>query len=365
MQQDKILDWLALNLIPDIGPAKVLRILQCFPDPGLIFRRNRGDLNQVPGLTVLDIRNIKEFNRQTAEAELRLAEKNGLSVITAVDPEYPPLLKLIPDYPPVLYIRGELLEQDQLAVAVVGTRLCSPYGRIQAERFAAGLAEAHFTVVSGLARGIDTAAHHGALRAGGRTIAVLGSGLLDVYPPENRKLTDRIACSGAVISEFPLRTRPDKHTFPIRNRIISGLSRAILVVEAGLQSGALITSNLALEQNREVFVLPGPVDQETSSGTNNLIKEGGCLVTHPDEIIAALCPTLPFPATPPAEQHPQTGSDGSEPVLSLLSQTRGAGIEEIAGQLNISLSAAGSLLTRLEISGKIRQIPGKRFVLSD
>jgi len=315
---------------------------------------------------------------EIAEEELSLAEKHGFSVIPQNDSRYPGLLKQIPDPPILLYVWGTLKEIDLLAAAIVGTRLCSPYGIIQAARFAAGIVSAGFTVVSGLAKGIDTAAHQGALRAKGRTIAVLGSGLLDIYPVENRKLAEKIASSGAVVSELPLRMRPDRQNFPKRNRIISGLSRAVLVVEAGNRSGALITASLALEQGREVFALPGPVDQEMSLGTNNLLKEGAQIATAPEDILIALAPTLPFPKEEmtPVEKETQfkaecTGQNQLRSTLSgdypelktLLLSGKPVSIEEIALHLNLSLAEVGSLLTRLELEGRIKEVPGKRFTL--
>jgi len=333
---------------------------------------------KVGKLSFQDTENILGFKMETAKEELRLAEKHGFGVIHQNDSRYPGLLKQIPDPPILLYTWGTIKEIDLLSAAIVGTRLCSPYGMIQAARFAAGIVSAGFTVVSGLAKGIDTAAHQGALRAKGRTIAVLGSGLLDIYPVENRKLAEKIASSGAVVSELPLRMRPDRQNFPKRNRIISGLSRAVLVVEAGNRSGALITASLALEQGREVFALPGPVDQEMSLGTNNLLKEGAQIATAPEDILIALAPTLPFPKkeTAPAEKETQSKAEstgenqlpdtlsGDYPELkTLLLSGKPISIEEIALHLNLSLAEVGSLLTRLELEGRIKEMPGKRFTL--
>ncbi len=370
--------WVALNLVPNIGSIKAKALLDSFPQPADIFKAGKSDLMKVGKLSFQDTENILGFKMETAEEELRLAEKHGFEILPQNDSRYPVLLKQIPDPPLLLYVWGTLKEIDLLAVAIVGTRLCSPYGMIQAARFAAGIVSAGFTVVSGLAKGIDTAAHQGALRAKGRTIAVLGSGLLDVYPVENRKLAEKIASSGAVVSELPLRMRPDRQNFPKRNRIISGLSRAVLVVEAGNRSGALITASLALEQGREVFALPGPVDQEMSLGANNLLKEGAQIATAPEDILMALAPTLPFPTeeTAPAEKETtfkaehngqnrlQSTLSGDYPELkTLLLSGKPVSIEEIATHLNLSLAEVGSLLTRLELEGRIKEVPGKRFTL--
>lgn len=373
-----LLWWVALNLVPNIGSIKAKALLDYFPQPADIFKAGKSDLMKVGKLSFQDTENILGFKMEIAEEELSLAEKHGFSVIPQNDSRYPGLLKQIPDPPILLYAWGTLKEIDLLAAAIVGTRLCSPYGVIQAARFAAGIVSAGFTVVSGLAKGIDTAAHQGALRAKGRTIAVLGSGLLDIYPVENRKLAERIASSGAVVSELPLRMRPDRQNFPKRNRIISGLSRAVLVVEAGNRSGALITASLALEQGREVFALPGPVDQEMSLGTNNLLKEGAQIATAPEDILIALAPTLPFPKEEmtPVEKETQfkaecTGQNQLRSTLSgdypelktLLLSGKPVSIEEIALHLNLSLAEVGSLLTRLELEGRIKEVPGKRFTL--
>ncbi|MFA5394067.1 MAG: DNA-processing protein DprA [Candidatus Ratteibacteria bacterium] len=373
-----LLWWVALNLTPNIGSIKAKALLDYFPRPADIFKAGKSDLIKAGKLSFQDTENILEFKIETAEEELRLAEKHGFAIIPQNDSRYPELLKQIPDPPILLYVWGTFKEIDLLAAAIVGTRLCSPYGLIQAARFAAGIVSAGFTVVSGLAKGIDTAAHQGALRAKGRTIAVLGSGLLDIYPVENRKLAEKIASSGAVVSELPLRMRPDRQNFPKRNRIISGLSRAVLVVEAGNRSGALITASLALEQGREVFALPGPVDQEMSLGTNNLLKEGAQIATAPEDILIALAPTLPFPEkeTVPVEKETQlkTGHDGQNQthrVLSgdypelktLLLSGNPVSIEEIAAHLSLSLAEVGSLLTKLELEGVVKEISGKRFTL--
>ena len=370
--------WVALNLVPNIGSVKAKALLDYFPHPADIFKAGKSDLMKVGKLSFQDTETILGFKMETAEEELRLAEKHGFEILPQNDSRYPGLLKQIPDPPVLLYVWGNFKEIDLLSAAIVGTRLCSPYGITQAVRFAAGIVSAGFTVVSGLAKGVDTAAHQGALRAKGRTIAVLGSGLLDIYPVENRKLAERIADSGAVVSELPLRMRPDRQNFPKRNRIISGLSRAVLVVEAGNRSGALITASLALEQGREVFALPGPVDQEMSLGTNNLLKEGAQIATAPEDILLAIAPTLPFSEekTAPVEEETQSktgdaGQDRLQDTLSvdypelktLLSSGKPVSIEEIAARLNLSLAEVGSLLTRLELEGRIKEVPGKRFTL--
>lgn len=372
---DDLLYWVALNMIPEVGPARIGILLERFGmDPAAVFRAAPEALSAA-GLTARGTRALREFKPGEAEREIELAGRAGIDIVTRPDPRYPELLAHIPDPPPVLFTRGKLKTRDSRAVGIVGTRLCSPYGLVQATRFAGELAAAGFTVVSGLARGIDSAAHRGALMAKGRTIAVLGSGLLEMYPPENRRLAGEIATSGALISEFPLRTRPSRTTFPRRNRIVSGLSRALLVVEAAERSGALITAGLALEQNREVFALPGPVDRETSSGPNQLLREGAQPATAPEDIVEALAPVLPFPETAEKREKERDRAEtreaatatagGNEPGAQLLLERLGQGgavtIPEAADLLGEPVALAGGLLSRLELAGLVEQGAGGRF----
>lgn len=224
--------------------------------------------------------------------ESELAAKHKIRILSINDSAYPESLKNIYGPPKILYVKGELKKEDALGIAIVGSRLASGYGLTQAEKFGFELARLGITVISGLARGIDTKAHLGALKAGGRTIAVLGSGLLNIYPPENKNLSDKISCLGAVISEYPLNTKPLAENFPRRNRIISGLSLGVVVIEAGKRSGALITARCALEQGREVFSLPGKLDSENSFGTNELIKDGAKMTTSVEDILEELAPYI-------------------------------------------------------------------------
>ncbi|MEW5758600.1 MAG: DNA-processing protein DprA [Candidatus Omnitrophota bacterium] len=224
--------------------------------------------------------------------ELELAAKHKIKIISISDAGYPEILKKIFDPPKALYVKGELREEDNLSIAIVGSRLASSYGLIQAEKFGFDLANLGITVVSGLARGIDTKAHLGALKANGRTIAVLGSGLLSVYPPENKGLVEKISQNGAVISEYPLDMGPRRENFPKRNRIVTGLSLGVVVVEAAKNSGALISARCALEQGREVFSLPGKLDSDNSFGTNELIKDGAKLTTSVNDILEEIAPFI-------------------------------------------------------------------------
>ncbi len=312
----------------------------------------------------------------------------GVEVLLQTDPRFPARLKQIPYPPPLLFLKGTLLPQDDLALALVGTRAASYYGLKTCRRLAGCLAVREVTVVSGLARGIDTAAHQGALENSGRTLAVLGCGLDVVYPPENQKLYEQIPAQGALISEFPLGTPPEAQNFPIRNRIISGLSLGVVVVEAGLKSGTSITVRYALDQGREVFAVPGPIDSPTSLGPHRLIQDGAKLVQDPEDIFQEL-PALtkgqrplftgpvrvretppaegggPTPATVPASASaPPPAPTPEDPLLALLGSDP-LSLEEIVRTTRLATAAVLSRLTILELEGLIRELPGKRYVLEN
>ena len=286
---------LRLTLIDGLGPILIARLIHAFGDPASVLEQSEDSLRLVKGVGMETARAIvadREASAERVAEELGRAEELGVRLVTLGDPEYPPLLAAIPNPPPMLYVRGGLrADLDRYTVALVGSRACSAYGIEQAERFAGWLAGSGLTVVSGGARGVDTAAHRAALRLGGRTIAVLGCGLGHVYPPENRELFDEIADGrGAVVSELPLMTGPNPQNFPMRNRIISGLSLGTLVVEAAAGSGALITARHAVEDHgREVFAVPGRIDSPASEGSNDLLKRGGAhLVTAPADVLDIL-----------------------------------------------------------------------------
>lgn len=289
------LGMLALTLVPGLGPVLIDRLLRAFEgqSPWVIFQQTSARLETIKGLGGGRARAIGEFAakaREAARVEMQSAMDLGATIVTLADEEYPGLLREIPSAPPVLYVRGKIEPEggDKFPMAIVGSRKCTHYGMEQTERFASALASAGLTIVSGGARGIDTAAHRAALRVGGRTIAVLGCGLAHCYPEENAALFESIAQGrGAVISELPIKTGPSAENFPARNRIISGLSLGVLVIEAGLRSGSLITARQAVEEHgREVFALPGRVDSPACEGSLELIKSGGAaLVTSPGDII--------------------------------------------------------------------------------
>jgi len=300
-----------------------------------------------------------------AEDQLRLADRHGVRIVTCRSEEYPARLRHIYDPPPLLYVRGRLTDADEHAVAIVGTRRATAYGRLMAERLGAALSDHGLTVVSGLARGIDTAAHRGAIGHQGRTVAVLGSGLDKPYPPENRGLMDEIVDTGAVISEQPLGTGPDAVNFPQRNRIISGMSLGVIVIEAGEDSGALITAQYALDQDREVFAVPGPITSTASEGTNRLIKRGTAkLIQSVDDVIEELAPqlglSLPASSAPPAPLQLSLLPD-EDRLYHVLSDAP-QHIDILAASANLSTSQALAVLLSLELKGAVRQLPGKVFV---
>jgi DNA processing protein len=279
--------------------------------------------------------------------------------VTWQDEEYPPGLKEIYDPPPVLYVLGTLSPRDLRGVAVVGSRNPTTYGRIAAEKLSFGLGKLGVTVVSGLARGVDSAAHQGVLAAGGRTVGVLGCGIDRVYPPENADLFARVAAQGAVLSEFPLSTPPDSDHFPIRNRIISGISLGVVVVEATLRSGSLITARFALEQGREVYALPGNVDSARSEGTNRLIKQGAKLVMKAEDIVEEILPQLR--QAPPPEPPKLSLPPDEEKILSLLGR-EAQHIDAVAGRSGWPIGRVSAVLLSLEIAGHVKQLPGMRFL---
>ena len=288
---NELIDSVRLALVSGVGPLLRKALLERFGSAAAVLAATRGELQGVDGIgPKISERILAAGDEVDAEAELQLAAEHGIDVLTEASADYPRPLRQIHDPPGVLFRRGKPLPQDEMAVAIVGTRHATRYGLQQAERLAASLARTGFTVVSGLARGIDAAAHRGAMDAGGRTIAVLGSGLLQIYPPEHQRLADEVAANGYLLSESPPRMRPLSGAFPQRNRIISGLSVGTIVVEAADRSGALITARHAYEQGREVFAVPGPIDSRVSRGCHSLIKDGAKLVESIDDIMAELGP---------------------------------------------------------------------------
>ena len=284
---------LRLHLTPGIGPRLRQALLDRFGDCESVLRAAPSELREVQGIGPKLVRNLTDYAQNADVAGvLNTCREANISILLREDDEYPRPLEEIDDPPPVLYASGTLLPQDDMAIGIVGTRHATLYGKRQATRLAGGLARAGMTVVSGLARGIDAAAHRGALEAGGRTIAVLGSGLLNLYPPEHGELADAVLDSGAILSEQPPRAQPMAGAFPQRNRIISGLSLGVIVIEAAERSGALITARLAMEQGREVFAVPGRVDDRNSRGCHRLLRDGATLVENVDDVLEQLGPLV-------------------------------------------------------------------------
>ena len=367
---------IALNLIPDIGSARLKNLLEAFGSAPKIFLNSESTLKKVDKIGDKIARAIVAFSYESLKKELALAKKLGVTVVTLKDNTYPKNLKEIYDPPLCLYVKGALSSADTLALAIVGSRRASFYGLSCAEKFAYALAQYGITVVSGLARGVDTHAHTGALKAQGRTLAVLGSGLNSLYPQENTKLAEKIAVCGAVVSEFPLNTEPFARNFPRRNRVISGLSLGTIVVEAAKNSGALITADFALEQGREVFAIPGKVDSATSVGTNRLIKQGAKLIESVEDVLEELktklkeCLTLEKenkavePVTVKKEKEDTLSSVLSEDekaVYGLIGDTPRYA-DELIEQTSLSSSRVIAVLLKLEMEHVITQLPGKMFI---
>ena len=353
--------WLALNAIPGFGPVLIKALLDRFGHPKRIFEASRRELARVDGIGERLAGMIKETDiRGTVHRELKLIEKLNASIVTIKDPSYPNNLRQIYDSPPLLYVRGDLQPMDDLAVSMVGSRLASNYGRMITERIAGDLARHGVTIVSGMARGIDSASHRGALSVGGRTIAVLGCGIDIVYPRENRHLFEEIMAHGAVISEFPMSTPPEGVNFPRRNRIISGLSLGVVIVQATSRSGSLITARLALEQNRDVFAVPGNIGMAGSQGTNRLIKQGAKLVESAEDILEEILPRFRHQWSA-SEDRDLSLEEEEERVFCLL-EDEPMHIDSIIAQTRMSASRVSTILLQLELRGLVQQLSGKRFV---
>ncbi len=355
--------WLALGLIPEVGAATFHRLVQGLGSAEAVLRAKAEALEQVPGISRQVARAIVSFPWQDAlDRELRVIETRGLNLIRFGDEGYPELLAAIHSPPPILYLRGTIEPEDRVAVAIVGSRQASPYGSAMAEQISGELAERGVTIVSGMARGIDAAAHRGALRAAGRTIAVLGCGLGVTYPPEHAELADQIAEQGALISEFSVFTPPKPGHFPQRNRIISGLARGVVVIEAGLKSGAMITANYALEQGREVFAVPGQVTSRSSRGCHQLIKAGAKLTEGWEDIWEEIELQVAPGAQIVRDLTPVSRSLAQEEILIIDALEAGPiQIDDLIGRTQLPAGQMASLLLSLMLKGMIEELPGKSF----
>lgn len=355
--------WLALSLIPEVGAATFYRLVQGCGSAEAALKADIAALEQIPGISRQIARAITSSSwRDTLERELRIVETRGLGLIRFGDEGYPELLATVHSPPPILYVRGSIRSEDRMAVAIVGSRQASPYGSAMAERISEELAHRGVTIVSGMARGIDAAAHRGALRTNGRTIAVLGCGLGVTYPAEHAELADQIAAQGAIISEFPIFTPPKPGHFPQRNRIVSGLAHGVVVIEAGLNSGALITANYALEQGREVFAVPGQVTSRLSLGCHQLIKAGAKLTEGWEDIWEEI--ELQVVSRVPIGRDMTSPRSTLEQEEILIVDALEAGplqIDDLIDRTRLPAGQMASLLLSLLLKGLVEELPGKSF----
>lgn len=368
MKKEKV-DWIKLKMVPEIGPVSFRKLMKHFFSPANVISSSLSELETVEGIGKKKAKliwdNLKNLN---IEAELKLIEKHRIKIVTFDDSDYPVNLKSIYDPPFLFYMKGEFLFKDDLSIAIVGSRKATPYGKMVAEKIGRDLAAMGITVISGLARGIDTYAHKGALAGGGRTIAVLGNGLSMIYPKENKDLGEAVSQQGAVVSEFSMESLPDRTNFPIRNRIISGLSLGTIVVEAVEKSGALITANLALQQGREVFAIPGNIFSKYSQGAHGLIKEGAKLVENVNDVIEEI---RVFSENLNIKRKEESNKTIQMPICSLNQKEQKiydcvlwepVPIDEIVQKCNLPVKDISSSLMLMEIKGLIKQVSGKMFI---
>ena len=357
----------ALNLVEHVGPVRVRQLLEHFGDAPAILRASKSQLLQVRGIGEDTAEAIAHWEKTVdLPGELQRIRDFGCHILTQADADYPPLLREIYDPPVVLYVKGQLTEKDRNAVAMVGSRTVTHYGLEVARKLGYQQAYIGVTVVSGGARGIDTASHQGALVAKGRTVAVLGTGINLVVPPENQELFERIAANGAVITQFPFNRQADRQSFPIRNRIVAGMTLGTVVVEASLTSGALITSNFATEYGRQVFAVPGRIDSPRSKGCHDLIKKGAKLCEGAEDILSEFEYLFPASNRPPSAG--ETGvlpaltlSQNEQKVYDVLSEEE-LSTDDVIRRSGLPSSAVSVALLSLEMKRAVKQLPGKLFV---
>ncbi|MBU4316161.1 MAG: DNA-processing protein DprA [Proteobacteria bacterium] len=364
-----LIPWFVLKDVSGIGNHLFKRLIDHFKTPDRVLDARGPELSMIPGISERLIRSIHTRSvSNEIKREIETVHKKGYSIVTLNDPDYPALLWQIPDPPPFLYVHGKLTD-SVMNIAVVGSRNATAYGIEITQNLCQSLVFHGMTIVSGLARGIDTAAHYGALAGKGKTVAVLGSGLGHIYPPENAGLFHRIAENGAVISEFPLDAEPDAHHFPQRNRIISGMSLGTVVMEATKNSGSLITAKIAAEQNREVFAVPGSIHSHKSTGTHTLIKQGAKLVENAMDILEEFS-HLSGGTIHPAHKTGAANLSGPEETVDLSETERSVlkamgaypvHIDTLIRQTSLDSGTLSGILLQLELSGFIRQTPGKYF----
>ena len=369
---DDLRSHLALALVPNLGPGRTAAVLAKFGTASTSLKATYQQLITIPGLgEKLASQFVESFRSVDVDAEMALIEKHGISNLILGREGYPERLANIPDAPPLLYKRGEFSPLDINAVGIVGSRACTSYGRKMTEKIAQGLARAGWTVVSGLARGIDGVAHAAALDAGGRTIAVLAGGLSKIYPPEHKELAERVITNGCLVTETPMTVDPQPGMFPARNRIISGLSRAVVIVEANFKSGALITATHAAEQGREVFAVPGPADSPASAGCLELIRKGVRLVRNVDDILEDLKGISPIElpkrdsnlfemAAPILNVGPPPGLDETQlKIWNALDRL--TPLDELTRLTEIPVGTLSMMLMHLELKKVVRRLPGNQF----
>jgi len=358
-------DLLCLSMISGVGPLHFRALVERLGSATAVLDAPMSRLRDVPGIGVKTAERIMRARTEcNVDQELADCQRLGVKLIAAGSPEFPQGLQNIPDPPMMLYVRGELLPRDALAIGLVGSRHCTHYGMRTAERLAASLARIGFTIVSGLARGIDRLAHQGALDAGGRTIAVLASGVGNIYPPEHVDLSEKVTKAGALVSEVPTSFEPMAGLFPQRNRIISGLSLGVIVVEAAMRSGALITARHAKEQNREVFAVPGPVDSLASRGCHALLRDGATLVETAEDVLDALGPLMneikPSPET--SVRHPlELMLNELERKLLDLIGSESVSPDELVARSQLVAPQVLSALSVLEMRRLVRRLPGNMY----
>lgn len=358
------LPWIRLTKT-GASARRLNRLLDHFGSPEAIFAASPSGIASAVRCSLSVAERLLDPAYAANSRDLKLMEQLNVRLVTRQDSDYPALLREIPDPPVALYVRGTLDAADSRAVAIVGSRQATDYGKRVAERFARELVEAGFTVVSGLARGLDTAAHYGAVRAGGRTLACLGCGVDVAYPYENRGLAEKITASGALLSEYPMTAPPDAWHFPSRNRIVSGLSLGVVVIEAPIKSGALITVECALDQNREVFAVPGSIENPRSRGPHALIKDGAKLVESVEDVLAELRsgpvqPRLELEVEPTAPAPPELV--GAEAALFALLTDDPKPVDDLILESGLPAARICSTLTLLELKGVARRVPGNAYV---
>ena len=355
--------WIALSDVPDIGPVTAKKLLAIYKKPEAVFKAPYKELANIRGIGPAKAKNIKGYSEWgKIDTQLKKLDANGIKIVTFSNKDYPEMLKNIEDAPIVLYIKGTIQKEDRYAVAIVGSRKYSPYGKLAAEKLSSELSSMGFTIVSGMARGIDTLAHTAAINSGGRSIAVLGSGIDVPYPPENRGLMEKLAASGCVISEFPPGTPPERENFPKRNRLISGLSLGVLVVEATADSGSLITASCALEQGKEVFAVPGNINSANSKGTNDLIKKGAKLVQSAEDVIEELAPVLKGYIRTREKANIELSVE--EKRLCDIVTAEPKHVDMLSRESKMPAQKVLGILLSLELKGIAKQAEGKKFFLA-